>query len=213
MSISRTKRLEKTLKVAADYWMIGLTAAIAITSLLQWRAISGQLDEMKRGGVDTHDLALAAKLDQRAWIGLSHMTVEPLKAGSSVKGSVTFVNSGRTPAKDASPLIHMKYSRATAGEENELLQWSNDGATPKLIFGAVYPGVPVGSVVGGDNQVKVLDEADLTQIASGYTYIWGEVSYTDMFDAPHRMEFCGYRQGLTGDFTQCPFHNRPEAHD
>jgi hypothetical protein len=52
----------------AELWMIRLTAAIAffalcgvIVSVLQWCAMRGQLTEMRRGGVDTHTLALAAK--------------------------------------------------------------------------------------------------------------------------------------------------------
>jgi hypothetical protein len=52
----------------AEMWMILLTAAIVVLTLgmvivgvLQWRAMRGQLDEMKSGSADTHDLALAAK--------------------------------------------------------------------------------------------------------------------------------------------------------
>ena len=51
----------------AERWMIGLTFAIAFfglcsvgVGLLQWNAMSGQLGEMKSGGKDTHDLAVAA---------------------------------------------------------------------------------------------------------------------------------------------------------
>jgi hypothetical protein len=52
----------------AERWMIWLTGAIAffglctvVVAALQWSAIKGQLGEMKSGGVDTHDLAVAAK--------------------------------------------------------------------------------------------------------------------------------------------------------
>src|SRR5579864_5207572 len=52
----------------AEKWMIWLTGAIAFFGLctvlvgaLQWNAMKGQLKEMKSGGQDTHDLAVAAK--------------------------------------------------------------------------------------------------------------------------------------------------------
>ena len=51
----------------AEWLMIGLTAAIALSAIggvivgiLQWSAMRGQLSEMKSGGVDTHNLAVAA---------------------------------------------------------------------------------------------------------------------------------------------------------
>lgn len=60
------KNLEDRLK-SAEKWMIWLTGAIVVVGLLQfgaafmqWRAIAGQLEEMKSGGVDTHALANAA---------------------------------------------------------------------------------------------------------------------------------------------------------
>ena len=50
-----------------ERWMIGLTSAIALSALcsvvvggLQWSTMMGQLSEMKSGGSDTHNLAVAA---------------------------------------------------------------------------------------------------------------------------------------------------------
>lgn len=51
-----------------EWWMIGLTAAIALfalcsigVGLLQWNVMKGQLKEMHDGGTDTHALAQAAQ--------------------------------------------------------------------------------------------------------------------------------------------------------
>jgi len=51
-----------------EKWMITFTGAAAlftlcsaVVALLQWRVMSGQLNEMKNGSVDTHELAVAAK--------------------------------------------------------------------------------------------------------------------------------------------------------
>ncbi len=40
-----------------------------------------------------------------------------------------------------------------------------------------------------------------------YTYMWGELTYYDIFNHKHSTVFCSYRQGSTADFVQCPFHN------
>jgi len=57
----------------AEWFMIGLTAAIALFALaavivggLQWHVMNGQLTEMRNGGVDTHNLAVAAGKQARA---------------------------------------------------------------------------------------------------------------------------------------------------
>ncbi len=46
---------------AADWIIAAFTVVIALVGILQWRVIGGQLDEMKKGGTDTHELAVQAK--------------------------------------------------------------------------------------------------------------------------------------------------------
>src|SRR5258708_39541206 len=69
---SQITQLEDRIK-SAEKWMIWLTAAIAFFGLcsigvgiLQWRVMSGQLDEMKGGAADTHTLAQAATVQAAA---------------------------------------------------------------------------------------------------------------------------------------------------
>ncbi|MGI8962205.1 MAG: hypothetical protein ACR2IV_21095 [Bryobacteraceae bacterium] len=56
-----------------ERWMIWLTGAIAffglcsvVVAILQWLAMSGQLQEMKAGSIDTHALAIAAQAQATA---------------------------------------------------------------------------------------------------------------------------------------------------
>jgi hypothetical protein len=77
----------------AEKWMIGLTGAIAffglcqvVAGFLQWKAMSGQLTEMRGSSVDTHTLAEAARkqADKAETISDSiRQAVEALKVSNS----------------------------------------------------------------------------------------------------------------------------------
>jgi hypothetical protein len=185
-----------------------LTLGLVMVGALQWCSIHGQLAEMKSGGVDTHNLALAAKLDQRAWVGYGLLTLETPKVGDVAHASITYINTGRTPAKDVVPLTRFKILPTIVSSEAELLKLSKEGGSPATILGVMYPGMPYPVPVDGRDK---LNEAALTAIENSYTYMWGEVSYVDVFGDPHTMEFCGYRKGLTGGFLECAFHNQPDT--
>jgi hypothetical protein len=40
-----------------------------------------------------------------------------------------------------------------------------------------------------------------------YVYVWGELTYLDVFGKQHNTWFCSSRKGSSGEFMQCPFHN------
>jgi hypothetical protein len=184
------------------------TLGLVVVGILQWCSIHGQLAEMKGSGVDTHNLALAAKLDQRPWVGFGLITLEPPKVGDVAHASVTYFNTGRTPAKNVAPLTRFRFWPTIVSSEADLLKLSEEGGSPATILGAMYPGMPYTVPIDGR---KKFNEADLTAIGDWYTYLWGEVSYVDVFGDSHTMEFCAYRRGLTGGFLQCRFHNQPDT--
>lgn len=115
----------------AETRMVWLTAAIAffalcsvVVSVLQWRTMQGQLDEMKSGSTDTHTLAEQAKvqagaaatlastaeatlrstqksfqIDQRPYLVAEiPQFIELLAAEKKIIANVSFKNIGRTPA-------------------------------------------------------------------------------------------------------------------
>ena len=75
--------------------LIAFTAVIAIAnsiyvgfSLWQLCILQGQLTHIRE----------ASHLEQRAWIGISGATHEPIEPNKPVKIKFTFTNTGRTPA-------------------------------------------------------------------------------------------------------------------
>src|ERR1019366_4589782 len=61
----RVKRAE-WLMIGLTSGIVALTLGLVVVGILQWRVMSGQLGEMKSGGVDTHDLVQAAKTQAAA---------------------------------------------------------------------------------------------------------------------------------------------------
>ena len=120
---SATKSANATVAIAILTFIL---AAIGFAQFIVFREqleiMSRQLSEMKDGGVDTHNLAEAAKIqasssikhvewlerqitilseDRRPWIGVIDGAVEPLVVGSGVRSILHYGNFGRTPARYA----------------------------------------------------------------------------------------------------------------
>jgi hypothetical protein len=81
----------------ATFFILGVTGLFIS---LQWCVMRGQLHEMQTGGVDTHNLAEAARIDQRAWVtmGRFELTEEPIVGGKSIKVRFSIISNGKTPA-------------------------------------------------------------------------------------------------------------------
>ena len=203
----------KRIVLYLKHWWKSLKAAgssnrlIAIATAVMAIASVCTFVDVHIGSADTHNLAVAAKLDQRAWVGLGVVALATPMVGDVAHASVTYVNTGRTPAKNVTPLTRLRFLPALVPDEVTLLELSKRGGSPAPILGAMYAGMTYPVPVDGDEKLKEGDPAALEQL---YTYLWGEVAYADVFDEPHKMQFCAYRKGLTGTFLQCPFHNQPD---
>jgi hypothetical protein len=92
--------------------------------------------------------------------------------------------------------------------DSELRELVEEANKPTPAIGVLYPGIPYESFIDGDKPANDIDVARIT--GDWYTYLWGEVSYVDVFNEEHIMEFCGFRKGVTVGFLQCPFHNDPD---
>ncbi len=101
-------------------WTVMLTLVGCAGIYFNWKtlgAIQGQLNEMKSGSVDAHNLAQSAAdqaraaaqsaataqenflSSQRSWVGTIGANLAAGIVGSILRGNVVYVNSGREPAK------------------------------------------------------------------------------------------------------------------
>ena len=139
-------------------------------------------------------------LDQRAWIGAVSFALDAVEIGKPVYGHVTLFNSGKTVAKHVIPHFHMMFSPT---EFKKLPPPSG----PQPIVGSVGVVAPTAQYPSKFGNPINAQEIDKQNVANWYTYIWGEITYVDIFQKTHLTVFCSYRKGTEGDFLQCPFHN------
>jgi hypothetical protein len=148
----------------------------------------------------------AMRLEQRAWVAETGMAMDAPEVGKKISGYVVWSNSGKSFAKKVKPLCHFSFVQNEITNETILTAMASKGTTT---------GTPSIGVLGPNAQSKtilenlqVTSDIDKARIAgTWYTYIWGEMTYNDIFEQSHTTVFCSYRQGTTADFTQCPFHN------
>lgn len=152
----------------------------------------------------------ALKLDQGAWIGEASFVLQPLQVGDVGHASVGYYNFGKTAAKNIAVQVHFRFMSRLIADETELNEMVKDTKRVGLdSIGSLFPGIPTSTPIPGD---EPLNETQIALISgpNGYTYLWGELSYWTIFGEQRFMDFCGYRQGVKGDFVQCPFHNNPD---
>jgi hypothetical protein len=243
---------------------LGILVAAGTGGAIFWQArISARtLVEIKKGGTDTHDLAVAAKIqsdkmsnmadaadkirqaaenmviqdqkiadnsqkaldasniqskaaldasiaasrnDQRAWVAQIGMGSDAPEVGKVMKGFVTWNNSGKTFAKQVKPLVHFGFVPAPIPDDTTLTRYAGFSILPVGSIGVLAPN---GQYKTPLETKAPIDETDKDRISgTWYTYIWGEMTYEDIFGHAHNTIFCSSRQGIAGEFIQCPFHN------
>lgn len=140
--------------------------------------------------------------EQRAWVANIGMVMDVPEVGKPMQGYVTWINSGKTFARRVKPTCHWISVAQPIDSEDALMKL----AVPKVneSIGVLAPNAQYKTILR--NQ-ELIDETAKAQVGAWPQYIWGEVTYEDVFKRPHTTVFCSSRQGGTGEFLQCPFHN------
>jgi len=202
-------------KIKLTDWIVAIfTIAIAVVGYWQWEAISGQLEEMKKGGKDTHELAVQAKnqadrtkelatlsekslrIDERAWISYGIETwqfggIPPVDQPFIIR--ITLRNTGKTPARDVRTC-----PRVAAGSKSVTPNFKCE----KYVFsGTLFPQAGTFSDIIVTNKFA---KEDRDKILDGSHIVWayGRVTYRDVFDVPHWFTFC-YRLLPGGGYMVC----------
>ncbi len=181
---SKVQDIEDRVK-RAERWMIGLTAAIALSALcgvvvgfLQWHTLRGQLGEMKSSGKDTRELVEAAKTSADAAKSAANTAVATLEAARK-----SFVLEQR-------PYLILE------GAFGALNKTADDpgGRYGPLARADVAPGERPFSTAVNETPLSSAELIDL-QTGALTLYLTGIVRYTDGFDGVYQTEFCYFYFG------------------
>jgi hypothetical protein len=171
------KRLILFLDIHNGVVTAAATVIIALATIVNVIYVSGQLSEMKSGNARTDkliasnaDLASAAKTQgeatkeqaktasasliasQRAWIGSTDAAIVKSPVGTLIKGTVSYINSGREPAKLQAAALEYVYTRT---------EWDTG--------------------VAGDSIVKRQDDCLGTKTIGWFRFAWPTTGFTNYF--------------------------------
>jgi len=145
----------------------------------------------------------AMQLEQRAWVSEMGASVEAPEVGKPLTGSVSWRNTGKTFAKHVRPLCYFSFVPAQLFSEALLVP--GDASAEYRSVGVLSPGAQYPTHWTSKTPTTELDKSRIA--GAWYTYVWGDITYSDIFSHNHVTTFCVWRQGSSGDFLQCPFHN------
>jgi hypothetical protein len=146
-----------------------------------------------------------AHLDQRAWIAVTVAPGSPPQLDTVWQTPMAVKNTGKTFARQ----IKIGFARRTL-PKGQFPNFSEAAPTTKEseTISLLAPNVEYTF----DTNVKVLKKVDqeaLNALNSGewVVFVFGQVTYTDIFDCAHWTEFCFQFNPATGQFPSCENHN------
>ena len=186
------------------------TLALVAVGVLQWCSIRGQLIEMKSGSLDTHNLALSAQLDQRAWLGTSN-SAYTITASEPIHDVVMALNTGKTPASG----ILCRITGTTEPKGHALVDadivYPPD--LPVMKQGTIFPNQYFPMTAGGQKMDPEKQKVWFKNIQSGdwIQYFFGDIRYRDIFGYDHWTHFCTQYVPETRSGTPCPIYNDTDS--
>lgn len=148
--------------------------------------------------------------DQRAWVGVL-ASMPKLELKKPITGVAIVTNSGKTFAVNARINSNLLFSPHEI-KDSKLLPFNKPNPDQIKSLGLLIPSVRFetrATPLTPEGQPREVTEYDLSVLGNSgwYTYIFGTVTYQDVFNKPHFTNYCWYRTGIEGDFVQCAMHN------
>jgi hypothetical protein len=176
-----------------------LTGGLVLVGFLQWDIIRGQLHEMKKTRIEAGD---AARLDQRAWVGVQDAIPA---AGSFTETSVwsvkmVFSNSGKTPARAPKIAVLSITSpvriSGPSPDQIKMLDFQPTQAIAplgKYIFAIGTPADWISTMVASKEETEsLISKYPLIKTGELILYYYGILRYVDNSGWSHDTQFCIY---------------------
>ena len=129
-----------------------------------------------------------------------------IELNKSTTGSAFIINSGKTFA------VRVKVDCILWFSSKHLQELPPPGKIEFHSLALIIPNIRMESKaipLTPDGKPMEVNNADIAALTDGgwYTYIYGTVAYYDIFNRFHHTDFCWFRTGIEGEFTQCEMHN------
>jgi hypothetical protein len=182
----------------AECVIAGATCVYAFFACAQWYELRSTVAET----------AKSLRLDQRAWIGVEKIDPKaPPVVGKPASISVTFKNTGKTPARNIVSVAVV--DPVTTGKPDFSYTEKH------LQLGTMQPSGEAFIKVTATQSRSTGKDAPLTEplleaLKSGSIrlYVHGEITYEDIFRRPHLMTFCYFLlEPELNSYAACPEHN------
>lgn len=185
----------------------------ASIAYLQWREMIGATGAAQQAVVEARRNRLQAekslratieqfRLDQRAWLDIGDILKPNVILGSTPTWVIPIVNTGKTPAFH---VWHVVTGRSyPKGEKFKAVYTKFD---KDRTFVAILPGPPTHSTY--TKTAHPITTTDIEHLGSGKDifYIYGQMTYDDVFKQPHHTHFCFYLTINLKDLAACDTYN------
>jgi hypothetical protein len=142
------------------------------------------------------------RLDQRAWLDIGDISKPNVVLGSTPNWVVPIVNTGKTPAFHVWHVVTGKsYPK---GEKFKAIYTKFDKVRTLV---AILPGPAMHSTY--TKTAHPITTTDIQHLGSGEDifYIYGQMTYDDVFKQPHHTHFCFYLMLNLKDLAACDTYN------
>lgn len=141
----------------------------------------------------------SSNLDQRAWVGPTSF-IRPadgskyFKEGSQPSFGVVITNTGKTPALK----INVMMQRHTFPKDTPFKDTYNDTGGPSSTS-VLFPGQTFNLTTMPEPNPLTARQVEMVTTGEFTLYVYGIITYEDVFETTHQTTFCGY---LTTDLTR-----------
>jgi hypothetical protein len=152
-----------------------------------------------------HDSGHNFRVDQRAWLGVSQMSLNEMHAPDPVTAMVTVTNFGKTPALHVK-IIYTIHPSDTQVDISEYSQHSVEKLDSKPLSQSVL--FPNANMMLFPSILNP-DETGIEAVKTGhkFIYIFGTIEYGDIFKETHSTHFCNLYNHNVKAFHTCDTYN------
>lgn len=176
-------------------WTTIFTGVIAVATVIYAVVSSCQLTVMRRQLENS-------QLDQRAWVGPVEAIIPKTGERPEPHLGVKIVNSGKTPARKVLAKISTQYLSA---ETEFAPSYKDDPVEPSV--SVIQPGMWINLFSRATLGTMTSQEMDGVRAGRNRLYLYGLITYEDIFGRPHSTRFCLYLQSDLSGFNACSTYN------